>query len=215
MTQNDIFDLISKGAVQDLTDLLRKNPDVIHKKNEKRLTPLHHAAGEGNVRMVKLLLASGANPRAGDQYGYPAINSAVWDGHYDVIKVLIDTLVVKSQSASALMITAAERGHEAIIELALDHGAFVDIGDGLGQTPLIYAIRKNQVGIVKILIARGADVNYQFNDETPLSVATQPEIVKLLKKAGAKLPPKKKKKAEFPMLGPASKRLRGAKKNKQ
>ncbi len=54
--------------------------------------------------------------------------------------------------------------------------------------PLIMAIQCNEPEIVKVMIASGADVNFDFADTTPLVHAinsSYPEIVEILIKAGA------------------------------
>ncbi len=63
-----------------------------------------------------------------------------------------------------------------------------------GMTPIIGAAANNQIAIVKLLIARGADVNAkitggQFAGKSALSFALQrnlTEMITILKNAGAR-----------------------------
>lgn len=75
----------------------------------------------------------------------------------------------------------------------LADGTNIDAKDDNGSTALMVATGEGHVEIVKFLLARHADVNksacgFASSDkQTPLQAAKKhPEIVKLLKKAGAK-----------------------------
>ena len=77
----------------------------------------------------------------------------------------------------------------AIVNALLDRGADPNLARD-GWTPLMFAAARNKPGIVKLLIAKGADVRMQAEDgNTPISFAESreyAEIVKALKAAGAK-----------------------------
>jgi ankyrin repeat protein len=75
--------------------------------------------------------------------------------------------------------------------LLIDRGADVNaIGTGpqSGMTPLLVAISSKQVGIIRALLAKGADPNLPGRSgSTPLRAASDsPEIQQLLIQAGAK-----------------------------
>jgi len=77
------------------------------------------------------------------------------------------------------------------IRILIQAGADVTAKDNDGRTPLLHAARWSDETtppeIVTLLIQAGADVNAKDNDDrTPLSLATNPEIIKLLKAAGAR-----------------------------
>ena len=68
---------------------------------------------------------------------------------------------------------AAERD-VACLELLIEHNADVNIGDQNNDTPLHWAVFKNQPQSTRILLQNGANVNaHDFNDDTPLSWAAQ------------------------------------------
>ena len=70
----------------------------------------------------------------------------------------------------------------------LDKGAEIDGLDSDGRTALMEACTDGKADIVKLLIARGADVDKRVSgNETPLLCGqSKPEIVSILRKAGAK-----------------------------
>jgi ankyrin repeat protein len=91
---------------------------------------------------------------------------------------------------TALML-AAEMGQPDLIKALLERGADINTKEKKhGWTALIYGIRSGDLETVQTLIDAGADINY--NDEENASVLElaiilgNPEIVKLLKKAGAR-----------------------------
>jgi RNA polymerase sigma factor (sigma-70 family) len=54
---------------------------------------------------------------------------------------------------------AAHTGNLALAELLLDHGADIDAGTAVGQTPLHAAVLSERPALVELLLARGADPN--------------------------------------------------------
>lgn len=51
-------------------------------------TPLVHAASEGNVPCLRILLANGADPRIVDEKDLPAMYYAAWEGHLECMQLL-------------------------------------------------------------------------------------------------------------------------------
>ncbi len=56
---------------------------------------------------------------------------------------------------------------------ALEEGIDINIKDAQGFTPLIMAVSLGRNSIVKLLIDKGADVNYEVQGFTPLMIAAQ------------------------------------------
>lgn len=132
----------------------------INQENEKRYSPLMLASEYGRVGIVKFLITNGANVNA----------KSFKDG-------------------KTALILASENSHIEIIGLLIKAGADVNAQDDLGQTALMHSSRLGDVS-VNMLIKAGADVNIKDrNFKTALMFAEEneyPEIVKILKQAGAK-----------------------------
>jgi ankyrin repeat protein len=91
------------------------------------------------------------------------------------------------------LLEATARNYVKLVRELLDKGAYVNVRDPEGRTPLTEAVWNNNPELVELLLERGANANTQKNDgATPLSIAQgraygkpRQEIVEMLKKAGA------------------------------
>ena len=91
-----------------------------------------------------------------------------------------------------LLITACQNGQKGVVAAFLKkEGICVNAVDESGCAPLHYACRKGYRDIVKLLLAKNADVNLISNQSiTPMHMAAvsgNKEIIKLLSDAGADL----------------------------
>ncbi len=88
--------------------------------------PLHFAATNGDVELVKLLLDRGAAINAATQDGWTALHFACLRGDEGLVQLLLDRGAVVSMTTksglSALSIATSE-GDPEIVELLLDRGA--------------------------------------------------------------------------------------------
>ncbi|CAJ1933406.1 unnamed protein product [Cylindrotheca closterium] len=124
---------------------------------------LHEAAILGNREQVLQLLDSGSdvNETEGDNNYETALGDAVYWGHFEIVLLLLQrgaTISGTNFGFTPLMI-AAIKGHHGTVQLLLDHGAVVDEKDLCGRTALFHACDHQELGIARILIYRGADIN--------------------------------------------------------
>ena len=79
----------------------------------------------------------------------------------DFIKRGVDVnLIIKQGFVETNLITTAVYNKNAdILDLLLRNGGDVDLDDGFGATPLMYAVSTEQIELVKILLAYKADPN--------------------------------------------------------
>ncbi len=107
----------------------------------------------------------------------------------DVLKAGVDPNSLNSMGRSALNI-AADHGNLEIVQLLLDDGAKVDLRSWGFSTALFSATGAEHAQIMKLLIARGADVNAQDEQQyRPLHLAARKsrECVEILISAGAEV----------------------------
>ncbi len=148
------------------------------------------AARKGDAKAVKELLAKGADVNAKFRYGATALSYACDRGHLEVVKLLVENgadLNVRDTFYGASPLSwAASKGHADLVRYLLDKGA-----DAGKDAALRMGISGGHTDIVEAALKRGG-----FSPEAltaALAQATKAgraEIVELLKKAGAKEPPK-------------------------
>jgi len=136
-------------------DVNRRNPDGS--------TPLQWAVYEGNVAEVKRLLRAGADVTVANNYGATPMSLAAEVGNADIIAVLLETGAnVESPNADGqtALLAVARTGNVKAAQLLLDAGAKVDAREQFGgQTALMWASARRHPDMMRLLIAKGADVN--------------------------------------------------------
>lgn len=148
------------------------------------------AVTSGNIDKVKQAISLGKHLE--DRDGF-ALALAVERGHYDIVKLLIDSGVSPNSyglaKTSAFTLSVLDRNKE-IAMLLLARGADIDSIDVFRETALIKAVvMPNCLSIIKWLLINGATVNAISKDgNTALSQAILSGdiyIIKLLLDAGA------------------------------
>lgn len=150
---------------------------------------------EGQLEMVKFLVEKGAKVDTANRDGATPLIAACDNGIFDIAEFLISkkaNVNAKTTSGQSVLFITTFSGDKKLVELLLKKGANPNVavqeeGPGKGQTPLIVASAKGYVEIAKLLLQYKADVNAKDGaGNTPLKWTDNPEMVKLLKNAGAK-----------------------------
>lgn len=145
----DLADADSTGVIA--TD---DSPDALGR------TALWWAAADGDVALVKRLLAGGAAVNVADIDGETALHAAARAGSADVIAALVRAGATVNRRAAygATALHVAVRGqHQDAVDALLSAGALADIADDFGSTPLDIAAGHGPLALVQDLVARGAD----------------------------------------------------------
>ena len=101
----------------DVAEYLVKAGANINSKSHNGLkaAPLQSAAAGGHRKIVKMLLANGADPNIREQWGHTALHAAAENGDEEMIRILLyggaDLTLKNSQGKTALDL-AMEGGHE-------------------------------------------------------------------------------------------------------
>lgn len=157
------FKAVKKGELNRVMHAVWYRDVDVNARDKDGCTPLHYAVHD--LGTVLYLVGSGTDVNARDKLGAQPIHCAAFMGKLDVVKYLVEK------------------------------GADVNSKGPGNATPLHNAVHwekgivKNSdyEGIVRFLIEKGADVNApNSKGYPPLNFARDKEIIKLLKKAGAK-----------------------------
>ena len=98
----------------------------------------------------------------------PPLHVACWNGHYKVVKTLLDHGEPADGETNITLgttplIAACINGHVDIVELVLNRGAKVNLQDNNGWSALMVASKNGHSVVVNLLIDKGAEVNMQSN----------------------------------------------------
>lgn len=141
------------------------------------------AAGiKGFGEVAGLLLEHGADPAHRDHDGMTPLLLAAYEGHEDVVELLLEagadvdeTAGPGSVSAAAAvtpLLAAAAMGHMKTVSKLLFWGAAVDAIDCEGRTALCLAAARGSLEVVRALLDRGLDENHKDDlGWTPLHAA--------------------------------------------
>lgn len=147
--ENAVYTAVRNNSYKCLRILLQNKIDVNvtnECSNENGISPLGWAALENAVDAAKLLIEYGVD-----------VNKTTDENESSVL-----ALNCTSTSISLKM-----------VKLLVESGADVDKGNSGKVTPLMFAINKGEVDVVKYLISKGANVNARtsFGNYTPLHYA--------------------------------------------
>jgi len=182
----------SKGR-RDVVELLlshgaRGDAAIIKALLETGTTPLHEAAGRGDVEEARTLLDAGAKADVPNREGLLPIHRANAGNHAEAVRLLIPK--TPASVLTDLLFGEAADGSGELISLLIAHGADIDSHKSFRQlTPLHRAVEKGNTRAIRLLIAQGADIDAQDESgETPLGAAVfrkQKESVALFLSHGA------------------------------
>lgn len=187
------------GDCARLQALLDEGMDVNLKQrseDEPEVTALKHAAMNGHLQAVKLLLAAGAKPderfgAGSDSDQQTALMHAAKAGQLEVVKTLIDAgavAVAKDRIGMTVLHYACDGGDVATIEFLLKQGANVELKTKGGNSPLMTAAGEGNAEAVQALLKAGANPNRFSGGMTALYFAAcggHADTLKVLLEAGA------------------------------
>ena len=137
-------------------------------------TGLMNAAWHGNIEMMQLFVARGANPRRANRNGEQALQLAAWNGHMEAVKWLLDNGATVNREGNywGALHYAVFNGHNELAKYLIERGAEVNARSPNGSTPLMMAAREGREDMAKLLLEAGADKRPQ-NDwgDTALTIA--------------------------------------------
>jgi len=180
-TQNDsLANLIQAGNRKAALEKIRAGADV-NQAQPDGTTPLHWAVFRVDYELLDALIAKKAKVNVKNEFGSAPLLEAVKVADARMVKALLDAGAEPDSAnldgETALMM-AIKTGDLPILELLIQAGANVNTVEKFhSQTPLMYAAaaQKNAGPMVKLLLAKGADVKprAEFTD-WPSQITSEP-----------------------------------------
>lgn len=123
-------------------------------------TGLMIGAWEGNLALMELFYAHGAQLEATNRFGETALMLAAWKNRKEAVRWLLShgAAVHRPDHQWTALHYAAFAGHAEIVDLLLAAGADVNARSTNGSTVLMMAVREGHEALVERLLAAGADV---------------------------------------------------------
>ncbi len=137
----DVFDASRKGNVERIKELMKINPDTIHKKNEAGFLPLILAGYHGQLKVVEFLLENRVDINATSPEG-PVILGACYKGNLELVALLIKNKAdvnVQNEIGTTALIYAVIANNIELVKLLLKNGAKKELEEKSGRTALGYA----------------------------------------------------------------------------
>jgi ankyrin repeat protein len=156
-------DALRRGDHPAFQKLIHDNPGNVNKKGPAGSTPLMYAALYGDLDSVQQLIKLGTDPNLQNEAGATALMWAT--DNLEIVTELVnhgaDVNAKSSDSRTPLLIASSRYGAAPVVKFLLDHGANPSahspalVGE---MTPLAEAAYGGDAVILRMLIARGADV---------------------------------------------------------
>ncbi|MFA5245695.1 MAG: ankyrin repeat domain-containing protein [Pedobacter sp.] len=156
VSEIDIFEAAALGKYEFVTEILEKDPELIHTFSDDGFTALSLSAYFGNEDITRYLLLNGADPNIPSQNGYHVypLHSAVASDYTMLAKMLLEAgadINVTQKSGATPLHSAAYNGNIELLIVLLEAGANVNAKMEDGKTPADKALERGFTEIAKIL----------------------------------------------------------------
>lgn len=167
LSAGEIHEAATEGNLEQVKNLLSADNSFLNTVDDRGRTPLHHAAGNNHLDIIRYLLDSGANIEAADSRGNTPLLSAIWGNHLSAVKLLAErgaNLKAEHQSyGKAIEIAYWQeciKDKSGITEYLIASGEPFDPNDESAvATRLNLASTFGNYDMAKFAVELGADVN--------------------------------------------------------
>jgi ankyrin repeat protein len=129
------------------------------------------ASEKGQIEIIRLLINQGINTNCRGLHQYTPLLAAAKHNHIDIVKLLCrNNADINARSefldpdeAFTPLLWAIVNDNALMAEFLLDNGADPNLSDGWGNTPLKHAATIGSLPLVKLLVAKGANIGYRRN----------------------------------------------------
>ena len=151
-----------------------KTAALINRRDKKGFTALMHAAGQGHVHTLEMLVRHGADINQANDFGHTALITAASEGKVECVQALISfgaRLDQAQNDGKTALFSAASMGSTSIITMLINAAAaagiqadaFVNHTDNEGDTALKSAVSRCDTQTMLLLIQKGARLDHVDN----------------------------------------------------
>jgi uncharacterized protein len=154
-----VVDAAKRDDVKAVEEAIRQKADV-NAAQPDGATAIHWAAHYGDLPIAEALLKAGANVNAVEEGGVTPLVLAAMNGDEAMVGRLIRAGAQPNLGRETAMLAAARSGSVPVMQLLLGAGGDPNAKEPVrGQTALMWAAAEKHPETVKLLIAKGAEIN--------------------------------------------------------
>jgi ankyrin repeat protein len=157
-----IFEALRTGDIEAVKVLVEKSPQILDSRDGDGMTPLHHAARDGNAVLIDYLIEKGAKTEIQNNQGKTPLHLAATFDRKDAVETLVKygaQLETRDPyGRTAFVLCARERGGVATAKVLLDAGTDINARDKFDDTALGLGAWRGKREFVDLLLEKGAAV---------------------------------------------------------
>lgn len=180
----ELFSAAANGRHKEVVRLINTGVDAhlyqglkVKPYEKEHNTPLHLAALNGYLEIVKYLIKKEADIDAKNRKNQTPLHLAVHNAHKHIIEYLVESgadINAPEDEGDTPLAWAAYKGQTEVVSLLIKLGANIHEQNKTGNTPLHWAAEKGYLDIVELLILQDANLQLaNFENKIPLMLAVQ------------------------------------------
>lgn len=180
---DDLYSAIRNDSAVGVEQALSREGVNPNYKTDDGITVLHRAVTQASITIIEMLLEKGAYVNAAGALGWTPLHVAAGLGRIAAIYLLIDKgadIHAVDFSAQTPMWVAIRNDNGDAVETLVANGVDVNAVER-GDTPLCYAVRRNRLDLVKVLLRVKADPMIPVNGVHAFNFAMEIGNIDILK----------------------------------
>jgi len=168
----DLREAVKAGNLAKAKALLDKDPRIKDGRDERGMAPLHFAAINRHIDILRLLVEYKADLEIRDDLGRTPLARAIMENAgVEVVGALLDlgaNIETADRFGATPLLYAAQIGKADVVALLLARNAALPIATPNGRRLLGLAVQNGLTDLLSLLIAKGADIRTADQDGTTL-----------------------------------------------